>query len=193
VRVIAGQRRGQRLSAPRGSATRPTAERARQALFDILGDLGGHRVLDLYAGSGALGIEALSRGAAHAVFVESSRAALSVLRQNLGRLELDDRATVVPLRVERAGRTLVRHGPFNLVTCDPPWPTWRRALEHLRRFDWTGLLAERATLVLEHPAQMSFDWGSNLGFETSDRRKWGDTGVTLYVWAPGKSAGSGLP
>jgi 16S rRNA (guanine966-N2)-methyltransferase len=193
VRVIAGQRGGQRLGAPRGTVTRPTAERARQALFDVLGDLAGHRVLDLYAGSGALGIEALSRGAAHAVFVESSRAALSVLQKNVSRLELASRATVIPLRVERAGRTLIRHGPFDLVTCDPPWSILGGALEHLGRLDWSGLLAERATLALEHPADVSFDWGSDLGFETSDRRKWGDTGVTLYVWAPGKSAGSGLP
>jgi 16S rRNA (guanine966-N2)-methyltransferase len=192
MRVIAGQHGGRRLDAPKGRTTRPTAERARQALFEILGDLGGRCVLDLYAGSGALGIEALSRGAAHAVFVESNRAALSALRQNLGRLGLDHCATVVPLRVERAGRALIVHAPFNLVTCDPPWSKLGDALEHLGRFHWAGLLAERATLALEHPAQARVDWGSGLGFERFDRRRWGDTGVTLYVWAPGKSAGSGL-
>jgi 16S rRNA G966 N2-methylase RsmD len=127
------------------------------------------------------------------VFVESSRAALAALRQNLSHLGLDHYATVVPLRVERAGRALNVHAPFNLVTCDPPWSKLGEALEHLGRFHWAGLLAEGATLALEHPAHASVDWGSDLGFERQDQRRWGDTGVTLYVWAPGKSAGSGLP
>jgi 16S rRNA (guanine966-N2)-methyltransferase len=193
VRVIAGQQGGQRLRAPRGMTTRPTSERARQAMFEILGDVTNRRVLDLYAGSGALGIEALSRGATLAVFVESSRPAVEVLRQNLDRLALCSRAEVVPLRVERAGRTLSRHAPFDLVTCDPPWTTLSRVLQQLERLDWAGLLAEGATLTLEHPASLHLDWGSNLGFESLDCRKWGDTGVTLYAWAPGKSAGCRLP
>ncbi len=184
MRVIAGEHGGRRLEAPSGRTTRPTAERARQALFEILGDLAGQRALDLYAGSGALGIEALSRGAAHAVFVESSRAALSALRQNLGRLGLAERATVVPLRVERAGRALIVHAPFDLVTCDPPWARLGEALEHLGGLHWAGLLAEGATLALEHPAHTKVDWGSKLGFEQWDRRRWGDTGITLYTWVP---------
>src|SRR3954451_107880 len=83
MRVIAGQYRGRRLTAPRGETTRPTSDRVREALFSILGDVTGVRVLDLYAGSGALGIEALSRGAAEAAFVDSSRRAADAIRANL--------------------------------------------------------------------------------------------------------------
>jgi 16S rRNA (guanine966-N2)-methyltransferase len=88
VRVIAGRFGGRRLSAPRGARTRPTADRVREALFSVLGDLEGARVLDLFAGSGALGIEALSRGAAEATFVDTAPAALRMLRDNLAALEI---------------------------------------------------------------------------------------------------------
>src|ERR1700758_5362053 len=88
MRVIAGTLGGRRLKAPPGRATRPTSDRVREALFSMLGELDGERVLDLFAGSGALGIEALSRGAARAVFVERGAAAGRVLRENLGSLGL---------------------------------------------------------------------------------------------------------
>ncbi len=88
MRVVAGEHRGQRLTAPRRAGTRPTADRVREALFSILGPVAGLRVLDLYAGSGALGIEALSRGAAEATFVDSDPAALRAVRDNLERLGL---------------------------------------------------------------------------------------------------------
>ncbi len=83
MRVVAGEFRGRRLRAPRGRRTRPTADRVREALFSMLGDVAGARVLDLYAGSGALGIEALSRGAASAVFVERDPRAVAAIRRNL--------------------------------------------------------------------------------------------------------------
>ena len=91
MRVIAGRFGGRRLSAPRGGRTRPTADRVREALFSVLGDLEGARVLDLFAGSGALGIEALSRGAAEATFVDTAPAALQALRDNLAALEIGER------------------------------------------------------------------------------------------------------
>src|SRR5437867_9505031 len=94
VRVIAGSLGGRRLFAPRGSGTRPTSDRVREALFMALEPLAGLRVVDLFAGSGALGIEALSRGAAHADFVERRGPGLKALEANLDRLELRDRATV---------------------------------------------------------------------------------------------------
>ena len=94
MRVIAGELGGRRLATPRGDATRPTSERVREALFSMLGRSDGLRVLDLFAGSGALGIEALSRGAAHATFVERSAPALAALRANLAALGLGERASV---------------------------------------------------------------------------------------------------
>ena len=94
VRVVAGLLRGRRLRAPSGVATRPTADRVRQGLFGVLGDLHGARVADLYAGSGALGIEALSRGAESVVFVESAKSALKVLHANLAELGLEPRTSI---------------------------------------------------------------------------------------------------
>ena len=101
MRVVAGELRGRRLVAPSGDATRPTADRVREALFSILGDVSGARVLDLYAGSGALGIEALSRGAAAATFVDSSQEAVAAIRRNLSELGLEAVVQCLPRR--RAG------------------------------------------------------------------------------------------
>ena len=117
MRVIAGQFRGRRLQAPVGARTRPTADRVREALFSMLGDLSGVRVLDLYAGSGALGIEALSRGAESAVFVERDRQALAALRRNLEAVGAD-----AEVRSQDALRFIARpEGVFDLVFCDPPY------------------------------------------------------------------------
>ena len=117
MRVVAGEFKGRRLQTPRGTRTRPTADRVREALFSMLGDVSGARVLDLYAGSGALGIEALSRGAESALFVERDRAALAALERNL-------EATGAPGAVRRqdVARFLARpEGTFDLVFCDPPY------------------------------------------------------------------------
>jgi 16S rRNA (guanine966-N2)-methyltransferase len=121
VRVIAGIAGGQALRAPRTRDTRPITDRVKESLFGILGErVVDARMLDLYAGSGAIGIEALSRGAAHCTFVERGREALEVLRQNLEHTRLADRATVVAGPVERflAGRPT---GTFDLVIVDPPF------------------------------------------------------------------------
>jgi 16S rRNA (guanine966-N2)-methyltransferase len=117
VRVVAGDFKGRRLVAPRGVGTRPTADRVREALFSMLGDVSDARVLDLYAGSGALGIEALSRGAKSAVFVERDQAALAALRRNL-----DAVGARAEVRRQDVLRFLARpEGTFDLVFCDPPY------------------------------------------------------------------------
>ncbi len=126
MRVVAGSARGRRLVAPSGARTRPTSDRVREALFNSLGSQGaldGASVVDLFAGTGALGIEALSRGARHAWFVEHDRAALDALRVNLRSTGLADRATVEAVPVDRA---LVPGGPLadvvaDLVVADPPY------------------------------------------------------------------------
>ncbi len=123
-RVIAGALGGRRFAAPPGEATRPTAERVREALFSALAaDLPDAAVLDLFAGSGALAIEALSRGASRAVLVESSRRAVTVIRRNLGDLGLDEppgRALVRGIDV-RTFCALPEGGPFDVVLADPPY------------------------------------------------------------------------
>jgi 16S rRNA (guanine966-N2)-methyltransferase len=120
VRIIAGTWRGRRLDAPPGIATRPTADRAREGLFSMLasrlGSFEGLQVADLFAGTGALGLEALSRGAAHCTFVERDRAALDALRRNIGRLGAGDRAEIRAQGVEHAALP-----PCDLIVMDPPY------------------------------------------------------------------------
>jgi 16S rRNA (guanine966-N2)-methyltransferase len=150
MRVIAGTLGGRSLSAPRGLATRPTGDRVREALFSILGDVAGASVLDLYAGTGALGIEALSRGAERAVFVESARPALAVLRKNL--LSLGLQASVLADPVERALDRILAEGPFDLVLADPPYAIVGQAAAALARLAAAGprFLKPDGRIVLEH-------------------------------------------
>jgi 16S rRNA (guanine(966)-N(2))-methyltransferase RsmD len=125
MRIIAGHAHGRRLKAPRGLHTRPTSARARESIFSRLAvrmDLTDVRVLDIFAGSGSLGIEALSRGAAHVTFVDSSRDAVAAIRANLAQLELSDRARIVVSDVRRALGELARsHESFDLVFVDAPY------------------------------------------------------------------------
>lgn len=190
MRVVAGRLRGRTLAAPPGDATRPTGARAKEALFSILSDVSGLRVLDLYAGSGALGIEALSRGASFAVFVEAARPALACLRENLTKLGLEREALPLPVRVAAARTQLVKHGPFDLVLCDPPWKDVASAREELEQLAKALLFAPEARVVLEHSAKAppSEPAGSVLG--VVDQRRWGDTAVTIYQPAgvPGTGA-----
>jgi 16S rRNA (guanine966-N2)-methyltransferase len=125
MRIVAGLWRGRQLTAPRGSVTRPTADRVRQALFDMLLHapwggpeiLQGARVLDVFAGTGAFGLEALSRGAAHAIFVEHSPAALAVLAANIAACQAQNRTTILPIDA-----LAILHGePAALVFLDPPY------------------------------------------------------------------------
>ena len=125
MRIIAGHAHGRRLKAPRGLHTRPTSARARESIFSRLAvrmDLDGVRVLDIFAGSGSLGIESLSRGAAHVTFVDSSREAAAAIRANLAQLELSDRARMVISDVHRALGELRRsRDSFGLVFVDAPF------------------------------------------------------------------------
>jgi 16S rRNA (guanine966-N2)-methyltransferase len=147
MRVIAGVARGTALAAPRGSHTRPITDRVKETLFGILGDrVLDARVLDLYAGSGAVGIEALSRGAAACLFVEQDRAALVALRSNLERSRLQDRAEVVADDVARfVGRAAA--ASWDLVVVDPPYAE-RAILAPLARL--AAILGPGATVVVKH-------------------------------------------
>ena len=181
MRVVAGRLRGRALKAPAGDATRPTGARVKEALFSILADVSDARVLDLFSGSGALGIDALSRGARSAVFVESARPALSCLRENLTTLGLDDTAQVLPVRVESALAQLRRLGPFDLVLCDPPWRDVLAAWRGLEELATGGLFAPGARVVLEHAAKgppPPPEGASPL--RRYDERRWGDTAVSLF-------------
>jgi 16S rRNA (guanine966-N2)-methyltransferase len=173
VRVVAGELRGRRLAAPPGRTTRPTADRVREALFSILGDMGGLRVLDLFAGSGALGIEALSRGAAEAVFVDISRRAVATVEGNLRSLALE---AVVHHRDAMA--FLGRAGgdpPFDLVFVDPP-------------YDWASRLAaplaERLPAILSDDARIVTESDKRsplvMPFPLARERTYGDTRLAVH-------------
>ncbi len=149
MRVIAGAAKGRRLVTPRGPGTRPTPERVREALFSSLQSvLPAARVVDLYAGSGALGIEALSRGAATATFVEVGRAARKALESNLERTGLADDAVVLPGKVRTVLRGPVPGAPFDLALLDPPYDLDPHHLDEVLRL-LVGHLADEALVVLE--------------------------------------------
>jgi 16S rRNA (guanine966-N2)-methyltransferase len=174
MRVIAGRLGGRRLTAPRGLATRPTSDRVREALFSALGDVSGARVLDLYAGTGALGIEALSRGAAHATFVESARPALAALRENLAALGLEGAALVVARPVAAAAL----RGSFDLIFADPPYAAVAEVPAALAALAAAGALAPGVRVVVEHAARDPAPAIGGLAPRPS--RNYGDTAVTVY-------------
>src|SRR5919197_3165999 len=145
MRVVAGQFKGHRLRSPRRT-TRPTLDRVREALFSMLGTLDDLAVLDLYAGSGALGIEALSRGAAHATFVDSDAAAIRAIRENVERTRAEGAR---PVRSDALAflRSAARHGErWDLVFCDPPYRLAARLGEPLSRM-LEPVLAPEARVV----------------------------------------------
>lgn len=141
MRIVAGEWRGRKLTAPKGEATRPTADRARETLFAMLtsrlGSFEGLQVADLFAGSGALGLEALSRGAAHCLFVEQDRAALDSIRANIAALGAQART-----RVEAGSVMGLRAAPapLDLILADPPYQSGAGevALDRLLRLGWIG-------------------------------------------------------
>jgi 16S rRNA (guanine966-N2)-methyltransferase len=188
VRVIAGQYRGRRLIAPRGQSVRPTSDFVREALFDILHDVEGLAVLDLYAGTGAIAIEALSRGAASVVLVEKNRSALSVLRRNLDAIAADgERSRVLALDVVAALGALRRAGArFDLVFADPPYAVASRALPDVLA-GLGPLLSSDARVVLEH----GFDLEAPpppAGLRFLRGKRYGETVLSFYETLPEESA-----
>lgn len=175
MRVIAGSAGGRTLSAPRGQATRPTSDRVREALFSILGPPpAGAQVLDLFAGAGTLGIEALSRGADRAVFVDSARPAVACIRRNLAALGLADRAEVHLADARRFAQRLGRT-PFHWIFLDPPYAT--DVGDVLAQLE--ANLAPDGRLVVEHDRRSPPEQRS--GFLVKfDTRRYGDTELALY-------------
>ena len=175
MRIVAGAYGGRRLTTPRGAGTRPTADRVREALFSMLGSIEGDRVLDLFAGSGALGLEALSRGAAEATFVDSAPAAIRAVRANLEALgaeahvrRADARAF---LRNARAGGR-----QYDLVLLDPPY---RRAgaLAEALAGDLAAVLAPRARVVAESDRRSPLE----LPLPLQAERRYGDTLIRIFT------------
>jgi 16S rRNA (guanine966-N2)-methyltransferase len=174
MRVVAGAYKGRRLQAPKGTETRPTSDRVREALFSILGDVSGARVLDLYAGSGALGIEALSRGAGEVVFVETGRRAADAIRANL-------RAVGDPDAMIWVGDALAYlrradpEAPFDLVFADPPYSSATQVGEGLSEL-LPPVLTDNSLTVTESDKRAPLP----LTLPLVDERVYGDTRIAIH-------------
>lgn len=176
MRIISGEWRGRKLIAPKGDATRPTADRTRETLFSVLtsrlGSFEDLRVADLFAGSGALGLEALSRGAAHCLFVEQERGALDAIRANIAALDARTRTTV------EAGSVMAMRAapePLDLILADPPYGSGAGevALDRLLRLGWIG---EATWIALETAFN---EEPSVAGLEVETTRRVGKARLTL--------------
>lgn len=172
MRVVAGELRGRRIEAPVGGDTRPTTDKVREAVFNALGSIDlirDGRVADLFAGTGALGIEALSRGAAHCTFIERDRQALRILRDNVERLGLGDRSKIV------AGEALshARNLDVDLVLADPPYDfdDWPRLLESVG----ASFVVAEAGRALDALAGLD-----ELGWRSTRSKRYGRTWVTFF-------------
>ncbi len=166
MRVVAGYLGGRKIEAPAGNSTRPTTDRVREAVFNSLGSMGvieGALVADLYAGSGAMGIEALSRGAAHCTFIENDRSALRVLNDNVAALGLAGDINVIQGSVE----SHVQRLDVDIVLADPPYDT----------ADWAGLMANLSAALLV--AEGAKEVEPIVGWSTVRARRYGRTWVTI--------------
>lgn len=175
MRIVRGTLGGRVLRAPHGAETRPTSEKVREAIFNILPDVEGMQVLDMFAGSGALGIEALSRGAAHATFIDQGKPALAAVRANLRELGLEDRATVLAGDAVSLGARHLPASPWQLVFVDPPY----RSDLAVRAVQTLAHLAPEAVIVIEHDRRNAPPDGIGSLVRT-DQRRYGDTLVSFY-------------
>lgn len=153
-------------------------DRVRESLFSILGDLEGDRVVDLYAGSGAMGLEAASRGASKVTLVEADRKAAAVIQSNIDTIGAGDICTVVQCTVERSKGPLGARGPFDLVLADPPWAIAHEAIVEVPKL-MRELLAPNARLVVGHASRDTLVLPEGTGLEIDDCRRWGDSALSF--------------
>jgi len=190
VRIVAGQYRGRRLTAPKGDSTRPTTDRVREALFSSLAshcgpDLGGGSALDAFAGSGALGFEALSRGMGHVTFVERDRAALNVIRTNAENLGATRAVSVVSGDAQvLAARGAIPGGPFSLLLLDPPYRLDAGEVGKLiAALVARDLLEDGALIVYEHSAGTATTWPADIC--TMASKRYGSTEIDIACYERG--------
>ena len=180
MRIVAGTHRGRPLVGPKRPGLRPTADRVRESLFNLLGQFfEGGEVLDLYAGTGALAFEALSRGMSRAVLVDPGAESARLVAENARALEMEGRIELLRMPVVRAAPRLAAEGRrFALVLADPPYAE-EVAAEVVRAVGEGGLLAEGGTLVVEH-GRREVAPDTVAGLQRVDSRRFGDTMVSLY-------------
>lgn len=178
MRIVAGSRKGARIFAPKGLDTRPTGDRVREAVFNLVGPVDGATVLDLYAGSGAMGLEALSRGAESAVFVESDREACRTIKRNLDKLGLDGAEVACSDTLSFLAGERRR---FDLILVDPPYDVVESVAVRLAVY-LPAVLAENGLVALESSSRDEPDLPP-LAIRTS--RRYGSARVTLFEGARG--------
>ena len=184
MRIIAGEARGRRLFAPEGMDTRPTSDRVREALFSIIArDVPDACVLDLFAGSGALSLEALSRGAARATIVDKSPRAMAVIRRNVELMRVKDRVRMLTSDWKTAVARL--ESGYTLVMLDPPYAMTGVYAEACRALLGRSLLRPGALVVMEHAAALKIEDLPD-GLVVEDERRYRDTGLTLCRYRPGE-------
>ncbi len=177
MRVLTGQSKGKRLKVPRGKSLRPTASRIKKSIFDILGtEVAGTRVLDLFSGSGNLGIEALSLGADSCVFVEKNPATAGIIAQNLRSLGYTEQSKILNFDFRKALSMLsAENRGFDLVFVDPPYELYEKTGPHELARDIRSVIGEKGVMVIEHPS------GNVINSEGLDvrTRKYGGTSVSF--------------
>jgi 16S rRNA (guanine966-N2)-methyltransferase len=191
MRIIAGEFRGRKLLPPEGiDVTRPITDRVKQSLFDILSPvIEGATVYDLFAGTGSMGLESLSRGAAHATFFEADRSAVQRLKQNIAALGAQGRATVVAGDLFRWFETAPADARADLVFLDPPYRMLREQPDRLRDLTarFQRVLAPGGTVVFRHDVRDSLEVD---GLVETDRREYGGMVLKFLTVVPGPHAGS---
>jgi 16S rRNA (guanine966-N2)-methyltransferase len=175
MRIVAGSRKGHGIAAPQGVVTRPTGDRVREAVFNILGPIEDARVLDLFAGSGAMGLEALSRGARSAVFVERDREACRVIQRNLEKLRLTGADVRCGDAVAEARAELARRRQYEVVLTDAPYEEWERYEQPLGEL-LPELLAEDGLAVVETEARTE----PQLPLTLETTRRYGSARITVF-------------
>ena len=192
MRIIAGQWRSRTLVRPETPRTRPMPDRVKEALFDVLGsryecpgELPPLRVADVFAGSGSMGLEALSRGASHCWFFERERIALTALRKNIDTLDAVDRTDVITTDAWRSAVRASSAEPFELVFLDPPYRESEDTSQHGQVARFLVRLTQeddnRPLVVLHHPAKTRFGDDVPASWHIADQRVFGSNGVTLFA------------
>lgn len=183
LRIIGGTAKGLTLKTVKLSALRPTTDRVRSAVFSMLESrhaIIGARVLDLYAGTGSLGIEALSRGAIKADFVENNKQLATLISENLSRTKLDDKSKVHNMSVDKALGLL--KNKYDLIFADPPYKMINETSESIQKIIELRLLSDRGKIILEHSIRSSFDFKTS-GLAIMQTKKYGDTNIDIYELA----------
>jgi 16S rRNA (guanine966-N2)-methyltransferase len=187
MRIIGGEARGRPVRLPGGCHIRPTADRVKKSLFDILNPVAGRSFLDLFAGSGNVGLESLSRGARFAVFVEKDVRLVETIRKSLAQLGFGERAEVVAADAERGLRRLVqRKERFDIIFADPPYDEGL-AVETLKWLEGGDLLAEGGIVALQHSTRETPEGLQIRAMVATDQRRYGDTVLTFFKGTDFKS------